>query len=141
MGAPTVLIIEYEKDIRKLLEYNLSKSGYKVIKAKKKKKGIKKALDQSPEIIILGTFPSEKARARTCRKLRTFPSLRQVTIICLTHDDHCHERSYNKNIGADACILTPIKPRKLVKEIHEILATKVRLPKSTDKGKRNEIPA
>jgi len=53
MGKRKILIIEDDRDIVEMVEYNLQEEGYETIAALDGQKGIEKALREKPDIIIL----------------------------------------------------------------------------------------
>ncbi len=113
----SILIIDEEIDIRELLEYNFTQSGYKVYQADRSLEGIKLAISNLPDVILLGTFYSEQARADAYCELRKIPSLVKSNIMCLTTDSEFHSRSYNSLIHHNDCIQAPITPRELLNSI------------------------
>lgn len=117
MIKKSILIIDEEVDIRELLEYYFTQNGYQVYHTDMTNEGIQFAVSNHPDIILLGTFPSEEDRAKAYHELRSIPSLFQSNIMCLTTDSNFHTRSYNKAIHNQDCIQTPILPRELLRSI------------------------
>ena len=75
-----VLIIEDEPDIRKTIDYNLSKESFKVFQAGSIAEGEQSISDNSPDVIILRFNASRWLRLNSCAetlnqtiKLNTFP--------------------------------------------------------------------
>lgn len=117
MMKKSILIIDEEVDIRELLEYNFTQNGYRVYHTDMTHEGIELAVSNHPDVILLGSFPSEEDRAIAYHELRSIPSLFQSSIMCLTTDSNFHTRSYNKAIHDQDCIQAPILPRELLRSI------------------------
>ena len=49
----TVLIIEDEKDVRRILEYALESDGFNVYSADNGQAGLKMAMEKKPDVILL----------------------------------------------------------------------------------------
>jgi len=50
---PLILVIDDEKDILKLLQFNLEKEGYRVLLAKTGEEGLIQAQSKNPDLVIL----------------------------------------------------------------------------------------
>ncbi len=50
MSQPTVLVVEDEKDILELVEFNLTQAGMRVLKAADGANGLKLALGERPDL-------------------------------------------------------------------------------------------
>ena len=77
-----ILIIEDEEDLVKGLQLNLSDEGYVVDYALNGKEGLQKALEQSPDLILLDLMMPEMDGLEVCRRLREQKN--RVPILMLT---------------------------------------------------------
>ena len=65
-----ILIIEDEEDLLKGLELNLSREGYQVLKATNGEEGMRLALRENPNLILLDIMLPGMNGLDVCRELR-----------------------------------------------------------------------
>jgi DNA-binding response OmpR family regulator len=122
-----ILIIEDEQDLIKGLKLNLSDEGYDVDSAINGIEGIRKAIDGSPDLIILDIMLPEMDGLEVCRNLRK-KSI-EIPIIMLTAKGEEIDKILGLEMGADDYITKPFSIRELLARI------KVRLRHSEKEGK------
>src|ERR1035438_3272161 len=93
-----VLIIEDEKDIVRLLKYNLEKEGYTALAAHDGEAGLDLARKEKPDLIILDLMLPKLDGMQVCRTLRQES---QVPIIMLTAKKEEIDRIVGLELGAD----------------------------------------
>ena len=84
MTKKTILIVDDEVDILKLLEDLLKSRGYKVVKAKSGFEALKILKKIKPDLIILDFFMPRMTGGDVCEKIRTDPKLKNLKVIFLT---------------------------------------------------------
>ena len=110
-----ILIIEDEEDLVKGLQLNLSDEGYVVDYALNGKEGLQKALEQSPDLILLDLMMPEMDGLEVCRRLREQKS--NVPILMLTAKGEEVDKVVGLEIGADDYITKPFSIRELLARI------------------------
>jgi two-component system alkaline phosphatase synthesis response regulator PhoP len=70
MGKRKILIIEDDRDIVEMLEYNLQEEGYKTVSALNGEKGIALAGKERPDLIILDIMLPIMDGFEVCRTLK-----------------------------------------------------------------------
>ncbi len=134
-----ILIIDDEPDIRVLIEYTLKKEGFNVDTAENGLKGIEKAKDFLPDLIILDVMMDGMDGMETCEKLRE-NSIFDETLICfLTARTEDYSQIAGFDSGADDYIAKPIKPKVLVSRIKGILRRKKNTSKSSKTTKTTKL--
>jgi two-component system alkaline phosphatase synthesis response regulator PhoP len=137
MSQKKILIVDDESDILDLLEYNLEKEGYEVIKAMDGEEAIKRAEKEKPDLILLDIMMPKLDGIETCRRIREIPDLQQVYVVFLTARSEEYSELAGFEAGADDYIPKPIKPRVLMSRIRAIMR---RDPQSReDNGNRLKI--
>ena len=71
MPSQSILVIDDEKDIQKLLQYNLEKEGYKVWSALSGEEGLEAARLKKPDLVILDLMLPGMDGLEVCRLLRS----------------------------------------------------------------------
>jgi two-component system alkaline phosphatase synthesis response regulator PhoP len=116
-----ILIVDDEKDILELLDYHLTKEGYKTLKAFNGKDALKIAKDFLPDLVLLDLMMPEMYGIETCIEFREDNLLKGTLIALLTARAEDYSQIAGLNAGADDYINKPIKPRVLISRIKALL--------------------
>jgi len=121
VSKQTILVVDDERDILDLLEYNLKKEGFNVFKAENGEEGISKAKENRPDLILLDIMMPKMDGLEAVEIMRTDSDLKKTPIIFLTakSDEKTEIESLNK--GGDDYITKPISTIKLVSRIKAVL--------------------
>lgn len=117
----SILIVDDEKDIRTILEYNLKKEGYETRTAKNGLIAIQIAKEMRPDLILLDLMMPEMDGIEVCEILRKTPELMNTYICFLTARNEDYSQIAGLDAGADDFIAKPIKTRILLSRINAIL--------------------
>ena len=120
MGKGTILVVDDESRMRKLVKDFLSREGYKVLEAGD---GIE-AMDifyenKDIDLVILDVMMPKMDGWQVCREIRTHSS--QIPIIMLTARSSEHDELQGFESGADEYISKPFSPKILVARVSAIL--------------------
>jgi len=110
-----ILIIEDEPDLVKGLKLNLSDEGYEVNWAVNGVEGLRKAIDEAPDLIILDIMLPEMDGLEVCRKLRQKNI--DTPVIMLTAKGSEIDKVVGLEIGADDYMTKPFSIRELLARI------------------------
>ena len=116
-----ILIVDDEKDILELLDYHLTKEGFKTMKATNGKEALKIAKDFLPNLVLLDLMMPEMDGIETCIEFREDNLLKGTLIAILTARAEDYSQIAGLNAGADDYIYKPIKPRVLISRIKALL--------------------
>jgi phosphate regulon transcriptional regulator PhoB len=116
-----ILIIEDEKPITELLEYNLKNSGFFVEIAHDGESGLNKTIQNKPDLILLDLMLPKLDGTEVCRRLKSSPATRQIPIVMLTAKTEEVDRIVGLELGADDYVTKPFSVRELVLRIKAIL--------------------
>ncbi len=117
----TILVVDDEQDLLDLIEYNLKKEGFDVLKAEDGKEGIKMARKHSPDLVLLDIMMPKMDGLEVVEIMRDDDDLRRIPIIFLTArgDEKTEVEGLNK--GGDDYITKPISTTKLISRIKAVL--------------------
>lgn len=132
--AKKILIVDDEKDIIDLLNFNLRAEGYETIKAQDGDLAIEKAKNELPDLIILDIMLPGKDGWEVLRELRNNPKTSGIPIIFLTAKDSEIDEVVGLELGAEDYIVKPISIRKFLARIKKVLKKPV-LPTQRDDEK------
>jgi len=121
MGKREILIIEDDRDIVEMVEYNLQEEGYETIAALDGQKGIEKALREKPDIIILDIMLPVMDGFEVCRTLKHDSRTAEIPVIILSAKSQETDKVVGLELGADDYMTKPFSPRELVARIRAIL--------------------
>ena len=121
MSKTTVLVVEDERDILDLLDFNLRQAGHKVIKALDGTEGLRLALAENPDVVVLDLMLPGMDGKEVCRRLRQSESTRGTPVLMLTALASETDRIIGFELGADDYLTKPFSPRELVLRVQAIL--------------------
>ena len=116
-----ILVIEDEPDIRKNLEYNLSREGFKVSTAGSLKDGLKSLDSNTYSLILLDLMLPDGSGLVLCKKIKSNSSLESIPIIILTAKDDEVDKVVGFELGADDYVTKPFSVRELILRIKAVL--------------------
>ena len=105
-----ILVVEDEKPILDILQFNLEKEGYKVATAMDGETAVSTALQLNPDLILLDVMLPKLDGFEVCKSLRTRSD---VPIIMLTARGEEVDKILGLEIGADDYITKPFSMREL----------------------------
>ncbi len=117
MKKKLVLIVDDEKDLRKIIRYNLEQEGIASIEASDGSEAID-LLSKNPSLIILDIMMPGKDGYEVCKKIRDNGNT--VPIVFLTAMDREFDELKGLEVGGDDYIRKPFSPRILVARINSI---------------------
>jgi len=115
MGEQRILIIEDEPDILRGLELNIKAEGYGVLTATRGDTGVKEALSNRPDLVLLDVMLPGMSGLDVCRELRRRGF--DAPIIMLTAKGEEMDRVVGLEIGADDYVTKPFGVRELLARI------------------------
>jgi two-component system phosphate regulon response regulator PhoB len=119
--AETVLVVDDEKDIVDLLEYNLRQSGFRVLTAGDGKAAVDAALRDRPHLILLDLMLPDLSGTEVLKLLRSGESTRSIPVILLTARQEEIDRLLGFELGADDYVTKPFSVRELMLRVRAIL--------------------
>ena len=116
-----ILIIEDEPDLRKTLEYNISREGYEVISASSLSEGREKLESASFSLLLLDLMLPDGSGLDLCRELKQDKSLSSMPVIILTAKDDEVDKVVGFELGADDYVTKPFSVRELILRVKAVL--------------------
>jgi two-component system alkaline phosphatase synthesis response regulator PhoP len=80
----TILVVDDEQDLLDLIEYNLKKEGFDVLKAEDGKAGIEAAREHNPSLVLLDIMMPKMDGLEVVERMREDEILKHIPIIFLT---------------------------------------------------------
>jgi len=116
-----ILIIEDERDLQKVLEFNLAQAGHEVIATTHGRTGLALARERQPEVVVLDLMLPDLPGTEVCKALRKDPATAGVLVLMLTAKGEEVDRIVGFEIGADDYVVKPFSVRELLLRIDALL--------------------
>lgn len=116
-----ILIVEDDKDIAKMLDYNLKKEGYRTIVSKSGEDAIDKAAEETPDLMLLDLMLPGLDGLEVCKQLKAGKKTADIPIIMLTAKSQESDKVIGLELGADDYVTKPFSPRELTARIKAVL--------------------
>lgn len=120
-GQNTILIVEDESHIRRVLEYNLTLDGFKVYLAEDGATAIKLAHEKNPDLILLDWLMPVMNGLQVLAELKADSNTENIPVFMLTAKSTINDVAQAIEIGAYDYITKPFNPVQLGKIIREKL--------------------
>ena len=109
-----ILIVDDEKNIVEIIAFNLKKEGYQVIKAADGEEGVKMAMEENPDLILLDIMMPKMDGYEACKKIR---EKKNTPIIMLTARAEELDKVLGLELGADDYVTKPFGVRELMARV------------------------
>ncbi len=116
-----ILVIEDERDIQDVLDYNLRQAGHKVNVASTGQEGLRLAREKRPDLVLLDLMLPDISGTEVCKALKQDPTTREIQVVILTAKGEEIDRVVGFELGADDYVVKPFSVRELVLRIQAIL--------------------
>jgi two-component system, OmpR family, phosphate regulon response regulator PhoB len=116
-----ILLIEDERPIVEVLQYNLVKEGFEVHTAADGREGLNRARSVLPDLVILDLMLPVVDGLQVCRELRGDPKTQGVRVLMLTARSEEVDEIVGFNMGADDYVSKPFKLKPLIHRIKALL--------------------
>lgn len=117
-----ILLIDDEDDIREVASLTLeATAGWQVIAASSGADGIRVALAEKPEAILMDVMMPEMDGPTTFREMQKIPELANIPVILLTAKVQGVDQRRFSDLGVAAVLFKPFDPMTLAQQIAEVL--------------------
>lgn len=121
MRKQKILVVDDERDILNLVDYNLSKEGYRVECIDTGEEALRAAKSSLPDLIILDLMLPGLDGLEVCKILKYDSKTSGIPIIMLTAKGEEADIVTGLELGADDYIVKPFSPRVLLARVKTIL--------------------
>ena len=118
---PYILVVEDEPDIRELLDFSISRSGFSVIEAETAEDALKVLDRGTPELIIIDWMLPGMDGIDLAKQLRADELTKELPIIMLTARGEEADKLRSFEVGIDDYVTKPFSPKELVARIKALL--------------------
>jgi DNA-binding response OmpR family regulator len=120
-GAPaTILVVEDEAHIRRLIQVNLERQGYRVILASTGEEGLALVASDLPNLIVLDLTLPDLTMTDALDRLKRDPATMRIPIIALAGKKQDVSEYRNRAGGFDCFLTKPFNPMELIAIVKRI---------------------
>lgn len=116
-----ILIVDDDIDICRYVQVNLVLDGYQVEVSHDGEEGLERALETSPDLVLLDVMMPGLDGTEVCRRLRSDPRTLGTAIIFLTARTQSTDKIAGLSAGADDYISKPFDPPELAARVRSAL--------------------
>ena len=116
-----ILVIEDEPDIRRNLEYNLGREGFKASSVGSLDEANEKLKSKKFDLILLDLMLPDGSGLDLCKKIKSNLKTEATPIIILTAKDDEVDKVVGFELGADDYVTKPFSVRELILRVKAIL--------------------
>src|SRR3954464_8500142 len=115
---PTILLVDDEDAVQKLLTYPLEREGYRVVSARDGEEALDRFGEANPDLVVLDIMLPRLDGLAVCKRLRARST---VPIIMLTARDDELDKVVGLELGADDYITKPFSIREFRSRVRALL--------------------
>ncbi len=116
-----ILVVEDERDLQKVLSYNLKQSGFDVVVASDGETALRALKEEPFDLVLLDLMLPGMPGTEVCRRLKQNRETSNIPVVILTARGEEVDRVVGFEIGADDYVVKPFSVRELVLRIQAIL--------------------
>ena len=116
-----ILIVDDDTEIRELLEFDISQSGYSVDTAKDGLEGLNKALNNTYDLIVLDVMMPKINGYKISRLLKYDAKYKNIPILMVTARSQQEDKLIGEETGVDEYITKPFELDEIVKKVEGYL--------------------
>ncbi len=121
MSRYSLLVVDDEKDIRDLLEFNLTKNNYGVRCVGTGEDALAAIEKEVPDVVLLDLMLPGIDGLEVCKKLRSAVATKELPIIMISAKGEEADVVVGLELGADDYVTKPFSPRVLLARIKAVL--------------------
>ena len=119
MSKLKILVVEDDRDIAKILKYNLEKEGHQVLTAQDGEEGVVLFRREKPRLVILDLMLPKVDGLEVCRMIRADD--KKIPILMLTAKSSEVDKIVGLEMGADDYVTKPFSVREVMTRVKTLL--------------------
>ena len=117
----TILVVDDERDLASLLDFNLRQAGFETLLASTGAEALAQARRRVPDMVLLDLMLPDLPGTEVCRQLKADARTRHVPVVMLTAKGDELDRVVGFELGADDYVVKPFSVRELVLRVQAVL--------------------
>ncbi|MFO0789425.1 MAG: response regulator [Pirellulales bacterium] len=121
MAKGQILIVEDDRSLAEVLDYNLRRDGYDTFVANDGQEGLRQARVRGPDLVVLDLMLPLVDGLEVCRRLRADPATRNMLVLMLTAKTEETDEVVGFSVGTDDYVAKPFSVKVLLERIRALL--------------------
>jgi two-component system phosphate regulon response regulator PhoB len=132
MPSKNILVVEDDRALAGVLEYNLTSEGFNVTCAMDGQDALNQARAKVPDLVLLDVMIPVMDGVQVCRQLRSESATTNTPIIMLTAKGEETDQVVGFSVGADDYVTKPFSVRVLLERVKALLRRNERMGDGND---------
>jgi two-component system phosphate regulon response regulator PhoB len=121
MPRPSVLIVEDDREIADLIQFNLTRAGFDTTSVNRGRDALEAIRKSPPDVVVLDLMLPDQDGLEICRRIRAAPETARTAVVMVTARGDEADIVTGIELGADDYIAKPFSPRVLVARVKAVL--------------------
>ena len=118
---PAILIVDDERDLVSLLDFNLRQAGFETLLATSGQEALQHLRRRVPDLVLLDLMLPDLSGTEICRTVKSDPRTKHVPVMMLTAKGEEVDKVVGFELGADDYVTKPFSVRELVLRVRAVL--------------------
>jgi two-component system, OmpR family, phosphate regulon response regulator PhoB len=119
--VPAILIVDDERDLLSLLDFNLRQAGFETVLAATGEGALRELRRKVPDLVLLDLMLPDISGTEVCRQVKTDARTKNVPVVMLTAKGEEVDKVVGFELGADDYVTKPFSVRELVLRLKAVL--------------------
>jgi two-component system phosphate regulon response regulator PhoB len=119
--VPAILIVEDERDVQTVLDFNLKAEGFETMRASTADEAFAWLRARVPDLVLLDLMLPDMPGTEVCRRIKADPRTNAVPVVVVSARGDELDRVVGFELGADDYIPKPFSVRELVLRLRAVL--------------------
>ncbi len=119
--VPAILIVDDERDLLAVLEFNLRQAGFETLLAASGAEALAQLRRRVPDLVLLDLMLPDLSGTEVCRAVKSDPRTRHVPVMMLTAKGEEVDKVVGFELGAEDYVTKPFSVRELVLRVKALL--------------------
>jgi two-component system phosphate regulon response regulator PhoB len=116
-----IVVIEDEADILEVIQYNLTREGYRITGCRNGEEGLERVRRDAPDLVLLDLMLPGLDGLEVCRRLQADSTTAAIPIVMVTAKGEESDIVLGLQMGADDYVTKPFSPKELLARIKAVL--------------------
>jgi len=118
---PTILIVDDEPYMIRLLQHHIERGGYRMIKAVNGREALERIYSARPQLVLMDVMMPEINGLEVLAELRRDPGMKDLPVIIMTANAQRFTREEAEAAGVSAFLTKPFSPTQLMAQVRRHL--------------------
>jgi len=119
--VPAILIVDDERDLLSVLDFNLRQAGFETLLAASGAEAQAHLRRRVPDLVLLDLMLPDVSGTDVCRAIKSEPRTKHVPVMMLTAKGEEVDKVVGFELGADDYVTKPFSVRELVLRVRAVL--------------------